>query len=109
MWRTVNTNDREGNRGDQDRAAGGHQARRLICDDGACALARVRLKTARGRRVYAYLVWHQDGDRIEMYIGEATGRSRQSNLDHAWGTIATHALLTPEGRGRWRGQKHERD
>jgi len=55
----------------------------------------------RTRRTYTYLMWSHAGIRHELLLSEATARTRDANLDHAWKLVHDHALLTPAGRERW--------
>lgn len=101
-WQSVYPHNRSHNSTDQDASAGGHARRHIRGDDGRRVLARVRFKTAGGRRVYAYLVWHERGRRRELYLGEASStRSREESLRHAWQQVHAHDLGSVAGRDHW--------
>ena len=79
---------------EQDIAAGGHAKRRLAFSGGRLATASVELKVLpKGRRVYAYLRYAQDGKTINTYIGQADGNSRAQRLHTAWEQVHAKAML----------------
>ena len=72
---------------EQDRAAGGHDARLVTRPDGALVAASVALRCyAKSRRVYAYLRWTNPGDgTAERYLGDVSDYpDRTSALNAAW-------------------------
>lgn len=100
-WRTPYPNSRTENQLAQDAAAGGRANRRIHLPDGTHALGRVRFAAKSARRVYAYLAWNHDGHRHELFLGEATQRTREANLTTAWTLINAHALQNPQRRQSW--------
>lgn len=71
-------------RAEQDAAAGGRSARQVELPDGRVAHASIELKRPQGRRVYAYLRWHQDGRTVTRYLGEVTAEDRHTALRRGW-------------------------
>lgn len=72
---------------EQDRAAGGRDARFIAREDGTVAAASVTLRCPnRSHRVYAYLRWTVGGGRTsERYLGDVTAcPDRASALRAAW-------------------------
>lgn len=106
-WQAVYPQNRLVNAEAQDQAAGGRARRHLEIPEGRRALGRVRLTSAGGRRVYAYLVWHEQRRRREIFLGEAVGSSREFNLRAAWSIVHDNALRSIQGRGQWHAGRHE--
>lgn len=100
-WRPVYPEDRRFNSQQQDQTAGGRSKRLLELNGQARALSRIKLAPAGGRRVYAYLLWHEDGARRELYLGEATHGSRDLNLRAAWQIVRDNQLNLPARRRAW--------
>lgn len=100
-WRPAYPEDRRSGSQQQDQTAGGRGQRILELGGRATALSRIKLAPAGGRRVYAYLVWQQDGARRELYLGEAIHNSRDRNLRAAWQIVRDNQLHLPERRQEW--------
>lgn len=70
---------------EQDRAAGGREARLVTANDGTVARASVELKNfGQGSFCWAYLRWSTGGKTVTRYLGKAQGRSRFKCLSEAW-------------------------
>lgn len=84
---------------EQDKAAGGRQRRTLTRSDGSTAHAWVRLVLKkRARRIYGFLAWSEEGRRQELFLAEATARTRTENLALMWSRVHELNLLQPEPR-----------
>lgn len=78
---------------EQDRAAGGNQAREITLPDGRVVHGSVELKLpVRSRRVYAYLRFTVDGKTHNRYLGQVNADSRDGNLAQAWATVRRRQL-----------------
>ncbi|MEY7971822.1 very short patch repair endonuclease [Saccharomonospora xinjiangensis] len=83
---------------EQDRAAGGRDAREIHLPDGKTGHASVALRVfPSGRRIYAYLRWSVLGKTHECYAGEVDGLTREDNLAQAWQQIHARGLLDQRG------------
>jgi DNA mismatch endonuclease (patch repair protein) len=92
-WRAPKELTRSDRAREQDQAAGGRDRRLVRCPDGTSAMASVCLRLfPKGRRVYAYLRWFEDGRTIERYLGEVTEADRPANLAAAWRTAARRQI-----------------
>lgn len=70
---------------EQDRAAGGREARLIEAGDGTIARASVELKHfGRADFSWAYLRWSSRGKTVTRYLGKAYGKSRFRCLRDAW-------------------------
>lgn len=79
---------------EQDAAAGGRAARRVVLADGRLATASIELKALpKSRRVYAYLRHAQGGRTVNRYVGEPVGETRTEALADAWRQAHAKGLL----------------
>ena len=89
---------------EQDRAAGGHDARLVTRADGTAVLGSVALRCfAKRRRVYAYLRWTAGHGTTERYLGDVSDSpDRITALRAGWelarrresGSLLTTSTLT---------------
>ncbi|RJL31905.1 very short patch repair endonuclease [Bailinhaonella thermotolerans] len=87
---------REGRSAEQDRAAGGHEARYVDLGDGRRACASIELKVyTKTRRIRAYLRWSDKGKSPALYVGEVDHETRAENLAAAWRAAHAQGLLAP--------------
>jgi DNA mismatch endonuclease (patch repair protein) len=91
-WRPLPGLTREARAAEQDRAAGGHDKRRVAGDPQA-ALASIYFRRAAGRRVYAYLRWAESGHTSERFVCEVDHPTRVENLVHAWNVARDRQLV----------------
>lgn len=78
---------------EQDRAAGGNQAREITLPDGRVVHGSIELKLPeKSRRIYAYLRFTVDGKTYNRYVGEVNAGSRDDNLAQAWATVLRRQL-----------------
>lgn len=78
---------------EQDKAAGGHDARMVTLPDGDRAIGSIALRVyPKSRRVRAYLRWSSHGKTRERYVGEVTADNRTDNLTLAWRIVADRGL-----------------
>lgn len=88
---------------EQDQAAGDRQHREVRLADGRTSLASVELKRfAKGRRVYAYLRWTENGRTVNRYIGDVTTQSRQNALRRAWKMVHAQGVVSNPALARGR-------
>lgn len=81
---------------EQDRAAGGRDARLVVLSRDVVARASVELKQfTDGGEYYAYLRWSSDGATKTRYIGRVGGSTRAERLRRAWAVARTKDLLKP--------------
>ena len=79
---------------EQDEAAGGRERRKLSTTSGGQATASIELKIpGKGRRVYAYLRYVEDGRTVNRYVGEAPGADRTERLRRGWALARSKGLL----------------
>lgn len=70
---------------EQDKAAGGHDRRRIPLPNGGYAIASVYLRVPpKNRRVYAYIRWSDTGKTVERYVCQVHEGTRAENLAAAW-------------------------
>lgn len=70
---------------EQDRAAGGREARLIITEDGTISRASVELKyLGQSGSWWAYLRWSSGGKTVNRYLGKTEGKSRSECLSEAW-------------------------
>lgn len=100
---------------EQDRAAGGRDARLVAVDGGAVSRASIELKqyTDNGA-CWAYLRWSAGGKTFNRYLGRVDGSTRVERLREGWDLARSRGLLgaTPQraaGRApsRRRSERHE--
>ncbi len=97
-WKPAHGLSRQERAEEQDRAAGGRDAREIRLPDGHTAHASVALRVfPSSRRIYAYLRWSNRGKTQEYYAGEVDGRTREDNLAQAWQQIHAMGLLDQRG------------
>lgn len=89
---------------EQDRAAGGREARLITVGEGAFARASVELKRyVENGTCWAYLRWSAGGKTLTRYLGRTQGKSRFKCLSNAWelarskGYSGTIAKLDTDG------------
>jgi DNA mismatch endonuclease, patch repair protein len=79
---------------EQDRAAGGRDARKVRLNDGNEALASVRMQMLKGKKsVYAYLRYRAHGETKRHYIGKVVAPTRAEALTIAWRIVREKNLL----------------
>lgn len=100
---------------EQDRAAGGRDARLVAVDGSAVSRASIELKqyTDNGA-CWAYLRWSAGGKTFNRYLGRVDGSSRVERLRQGWELARSRGILaaTPQraaGRepSRRRSERHE--
>lgn len=70
---------------EQDRAAGGREARLIKTEDGKISRASVELKyLGQSGSWWAYLRWSSGGKTVNRYLGKTEGKSRSECLNEAW-------------------------
>lgn len=71
---------------EQDRAAGGREARLIEIDGGSVARASIELKqhSSENDTYWAYLRWSVGGRTATRYLGRTSGKSRIQCLSKAW-------------------------
>lgn len=93
-WRPQANLTRAERSAEQDRAAGGHQARAVELPDGRTVSASIELKVLpKSRRLYAYLRFSADGRTHNRYVGEVDEPTREANLTCAWRLVHEKGLL----------------
>lgn len=93
-WRAPSPRSREAAVEEQDRAAGGREARRMKLQSGAKRYASVELKLGH-KQIYAYLRYSNSGKTVNRYIGHVDQTVRFDNLKQAWAVVLERNLLTP--------------
>lgn len=79
---------------EQDRAAGGRNARLVILPDGREVRASIELKRqSKRRRIYANLRFSCDGRTTVRYVGEVTCDTREANLRQAWEIVREKEII----------------
>lgn len=79
---------------EQDRAAGGREARLIVNVDGRTARASIELKRFGDAETYwAYLRWSVDGQTLTRYLGRTRGKSRFKCLQEAWDVARAKGLM----------------
>lgn len=86
---------------EQDRAAGGRDARAVPLRGGGFALASVELKLwSKSRRLYTYLRHQEGGRTVSRYIGQVRATDRENALRDAWKEARAKGLLASSEAGR---------
>jgi DNA mismatch endonuclease (patch repair protein) len=93
-WKPGETTPNERKR-EQDTAAGGREARRVLLASGRVACGSICLKHFRKScyRVYAYLRYSVGGRTIVKYVGDVTSRTRNGALRRGWKLASVKRLL----------------
>lgn len=79
---------------EQDRAAGGRDARLVVLPDGREVRASIELKRQpKRRRIYANLRYSCDGRTTVKYVGEVTRGTREENLRQAWEIVRAREII----------------
>ena len=85
---------------EQDRAAGGRDARIIALPDGREVRASIELKQQpRRRRIYANLRYSCDGKTTVKYVGEVTRDTREDNLQQAWEIVRARDIINSCAEG----------
>lgn len=93
---------------EQDKAAGGHDRRRIGLPGGGHATASIYLRLpSKSRRIYAYIRWSDHGKTIERYVCQVDDTSRARNLAAAWrvftesGIVGVDDNIAPAATRSW--------
>ena len=92
-WRAPSPRSREAAIDEQDRAAGGREARRMKLQSGAKRYASIELKLGH-KQVYAYLRYSNGGKTVNQYVCHVDQSTRFDNLKQAWVVALERDLLT---------------
>jgi hypothetical protein len=83
-----------GRSAEQNEAAGGHDDRQVVFNDGTTATASISLERfPRARRLYAYLRYKHEGHNYRRYVGDASAQTREEALRIAWRLVREKGLL----------------
>jgi DNA mismatch endonuclease (patch repair protein) len=94
---------------EQDRAAGGRDARLVPTERGAVARASVELKRyTDGGACWAYVRWYTGGKTFNRYVGRVHGTSRAEFLRKAWNLARMRGLLGRTARPTARTRRNVR-
>ena len=79
---------------EQDRAAGGREARLVSVDGGAVSRASIELKQyIDSGACWAYLRWSAGGKTLNRYLGRVDGSRRSERLKQGWELARSRRLL----------------
>ena len=92
-WRAPSPRSREEAVEEQDRAAGGKEARLIRLEDGVRRYASIELKLGH-KQIYAYLRYSVGGKTVNRYVCHCDQRTRFDNLKHAWSVALERNLLS---------------
>lgn len=94
-WRALSPRPRTEAVDEQDRAAGGRDARLVSLENGASRYASIELKRGH-KQIYAYLRYSVGGKTVNRYVCHVGHPSRFENLRQAWSYALERNLLAGE-------------